>query len=77
MEVVSALGAALDRGLGPEEAERKAIEGSGITGFMAGAMAYEIGRLHPRGEEFRRNWNARMGHPDAEGTINPAIVEIG
>ncbi len=76
MEVVSKLGAALDEGLPPAEAEAKAIKGSGITGFMAGAMAQMIANLHPRGDEFNKYWNHQFGADDAKGTVNPAILTI-
>lgn len=76
IEVISKLGANLDEGLTPSEAEAKAIKGSGITGFMAGLMAQAINQLHPRGAEFNKYWNDQFGQPDAKGTINPAIIEI-
>lgn len=77
MEVVSKLGAALDEGLPCDKAEAKAIKGSGITGYMAGAMAGMIAQLHPRGEEFNKYWNHQFGVEDSDGTVNPAIMTIG
>lgn len=78
IEVVEKLGKNLDEGMDCATAEKKAIEGSGITGFMAGAMASMIYSFHPRGEEFKRYFNKQIGaDPDAEGTANPAILTIG
>lgn len=76
MEVVSKLGANLDKGMSPEDAEADAIKDSGITGFMAGAMAGMIAQLHPRGEEFNKWWNNKFGVKDSKGTVNPAILTI-
>lgn len=76
LEVVSKLGANLDAGMSPEKAEDKAIEGSGITGFMAGAMASMIAQLHPRGAEFREYWNGQFGVKNDKGTVNPAIMTL-
>ena len=76
MEVVSKLGANLDAGMDCEAAEKDAIKDSGITGFMAGAMASLIAQLHPRGKEFRKYWNNQFGVDNDEGTVNPAILTI-
>lgn len=78
IEVVSKLGANLDKGMSPAEAEKLAIKGSGITGFMAGMMADIIFKLHPRGQEFQLYWNHQFGvDTNFKGTVNPALVEIG
>lgn len=53
---------------------------SGITGFMAGAVAQMVSTCHTRGEEFRKSWNKsqQVGTEgeDTEGVINPALVTI-
>jgi len=50
--------------------------GEGITGNMAGYVAYLVAKYHSRGEEFRKDWNKSWGREDATGVINPAIIEI-
>lgn len=68
----------LDRGGTPEEAEA-AWKGLGLTGFMAGIAAKQIGVYHQRGDEFRKWWNDRFGVSEDQakgGTVNPAIVEL-
>ena len=52
----------------------------GITGFMAGCAAQSIVHYHPKGEEFRKYWNADCGvkpEDDKGGVANPAILTIG
>jgi len=67
----------LDEGKTPQEAEDEGIKDSGITGFMAGAMASSIARFHPRGEEFKKFFNKQCGGTGEEkGTINPAILTV-
>lgn len=66
----------LDEGKSCEEAE-KAMDGYGLSGFMAGCVASAIVHYHPRGEEFKQFWNKRCGGTGTEnGTINPAIITI-
>lgn len=49
----------------------------GITGYMAGAVAFMISQLHTRGEEFKRKWNMHYGVEDEEaGVVNPAILKV-
>ena len=46
----------------------------GITGFMAGAVASIIAKVHSRGKEFNKAWNKSYGvEEDTDGTVNPAI----
>lgn len=60
------------------------IKAGGITGFMAGAVASMVSKVHSRGEEFRQRWNGtyqKDGEPgrrpkDNGGVINPAIITI-
>jgi len=57
----------------------KNVEESGITGFMAGAIASIVNSCHSRGEEFRKKWN--LGYSVTEdmakgGTVNPALITI-
>ncbi len=67
----------LDEGKTPQEAEDEGIKDSGITGFMAGAMASAIAYYHPRGEEFKVYFNKQCGGTGEEkGTINPAILTV-
>lgn len=75
--VVEKVGQGLDEGKTPQEAEDFGVEGSDITGFMAGAIAVIIAHFHSRGEEFKTYFNKQMGGTGEEkGTINPAILEI-
>ena len=53
----------------------KDIDAGGITGFMAGSVAYMISGCHERGEEFRKAWNGDYGY-EGEGVINPALVTV-
>ena len=56
------------------------IKAGGITGFMAGAAASVIGKVHSRGEEFRIAWNTDHGVSEEKakgGTVNPAIINVG
>ena len=77
MEITSKLGANLDKGLSPAEAEDIAVKGSGITGFMMGMIAQMIWSWHPRGEEFKKYFNGEFGtDPEANGIVNPAIMTI-
>ena len=66
----------LDEGKSPEIAEDKGIKGSGITGFMAGAMTSMITYFHPRGDEFKKYWNKKFDPKPRKGVINPAIMTI-
>jgi hypothetical protein len=78
IEVASKLGKNLDDGMTPAEAEKAAVKGSGITGFMMGAVAQMIWQMHPRGEEFKKYFNGEFGaDPDADGIVNPAIMTVG
>lgn len=60
----------------------KAINAGGITGFMAGAVASMVSRVHSRGEEFRRSWNHEVqigdegdeANASGEGVLNPALL---
>lgn len=63
----------------------KNIGESGITGFMAGAVASMVSHCHSRGEEFRKKWNieTQIGNEgeranEKDGAIlNPALLNIG
>ncbi len=77
IEVISKVGAALDEGLSPAEAEAKGIKDSGITGFQAGVMANILRQLHPRGDEFNKYFNGLFGVENDKATVNPAIITIG
>lgn len=55
----------------------KEVNESGITGFMAGAIAKMVVDCHEKGKEFNNAWNTNCGGSGKEkGTINPAIVKI-
>ena len=79
----AALGAALDRGETPEQAERSMCDseaGKELSGFLAGCAVEQVAHFHPRGEEFRKWWNERYGikpENDKGGVVNPAILTIG
>ena len=51
------------------------IKAGGITGFMAGAVAFMISQCHERGDEFKKVWNNHHNH-DGDGVVNPAVVTI-
>lgn len=78
LEVASKLGKNLDDGMSPAGAEKAAVKGSGITGYMMGVVAQVIWTMHPRGEEFKKYFNGEFGaDPDADGIVNPAIMTVG
>lgn len=55
------------------------IDASGITGYMAGAVALMVGQVHSRGDEFRKQWNKGYGVDEDKakgGTVNPAILTM-
>jgi hypothetical protein len=80
VEMTVKLCKALDEDNSPEEAEEIAIKDSDITGFMAGCMAQWVSYFHPRGEEFRKHWNKKVGgvtgQENSEGVLNPALISI-
>lgn len=49
----------------------------GITGFMYGCAVGMLAKAWVFGEELRRWHNKEWGAPDAEGTVNPALLTIG
>ena len=63
------------------EADRIAQGGQGeLTGFLAGAAASIVAKVHSRGDEFRQKWNESHGVKEEKakgGTVNPAIITIG
>ena len=67
----------VDDGKSFEEAESEAIKGTGMTGFMVGAMMSGICHFHEKGDEIKVWWNKRNGGtPDESGVNNPAILTI-
>jgi len=48
----------------------------GITGFMYGAAVHMLALCWKHGEELRKWHNKDYGQPDAEGTINPAVITV-
>lgn len=76
IDVVVRVCAELDKGKSPQEAEKIGIKGSEITGFQAGLMASTINHFHPRGDEFRRYFNAQFDPKPRKGVINPALITI-
>ena len=61
-----------------KEAEHKADEVvGGVTGFMYGVAISCLADVWEYGEELRKRHNTQMGNPQAKGTINPAIINIG
>lgn len=57
------------------QAEKNVGE-SGITGFMAGAIAHMVFVCHSRGHEFKEKWNKQYSPDPRDGVINPAIITI-
>ncbi len=49
----------------------------GITGFMYGAAVSMLAKFWKHGETLRTWHNGEYGHPEAKGTINPAIITQG
>jgi len=50
----------------------------GITGFMYGAAVAALAHFWVHGEALRKLHNASFGGaPEAQGTVNPAIITIG
>jgi len=70
---------ALAEGKTPRLAE-KTVDGMGITGFQMGCVAQTVSYFHPRGEEFRRYWNAqylpKKKAKEMKGVVNPAVITI-
>ena len=61
-----------------KQAEKKANEVvGGITGFMYGVAISCLSDVWEYGDELRKWHNAQMGQPEAKGTINPAIINLG
>lgn len=55
----------------------KEINESGISGFMAWAIAKIVIDCHEKGQEFNEAWNRNCGVSGKEKiTINPAIIAI-
>ena len=55
------------------------VGAGGLTGFMAGAVAFTVAKCHSRGEEYRKAWNSgwlKKGEEDKGGVVNPAILSI-
>lgn len=52
-------------------------KGHGITGAMYGMAVATLRDAWEHGEELNRWHNANYGQPDANGTVNPAILVIG
>lgn len=66
----------LQEGATCEEVEQIYSE-MGLTGFMAGAVSSTIAHFSPRGNEFRKYWNAQYGVSEEEkGTVNPAVLTL-
>ena len=60
------------------EASEKADDiAGGITGFMFGAAVQMLSECWSFGEDLRKYHNSKLGQPEAEGTLNPAVVTIG
>lgn len=58
------------------EATAKACDTDGITGFMYGAAVQMLSECWFYGERLRRWHNKEEGAPNAEGVINPAILNL-
>lgn len=71
-----AVGKLLDEGATAEDA-LKALDGLGLTGYMAFAATKAVAHFHPRGEEIRVAWNKDWGAEKLErGLVNPAIITV-
>ena len=67
----------VDEGKSFEEAEGAMVKGSGLTGFMVGALMSALSKYHERGDEIKSWWNKRSGgEPDENWVNNPAILTI-
>ena len=49
---------------------------TGITGFMAAAVAKMVWTCHSRGDEFRKSWNTSWGVESEDKIVNPALMTI-
>jgi len=49
----------------------------GLTGFMVGMSINILSQCWEFGKYLKLWWNTKYGQPDAEGTVNPAILVIG
>lgn len=78
MEILDAEDAPLEAGDASKLINRAddEIRAGGITGFMAGAAAEMVSRMHSRGKEFAVSWNASYGIGNAALVVNPAIVTV-
>lgn len=71
-----AVGKALDEDASPAVA-LLAMNGMGLTGYMAAMAAKAVAHFHPRGEEIRQAWNKDWGAEGLEkGLVNPAILNV-
>ena len=57
-----------------QETSREADKEYRITGFMYGMVVSIISSVWKYGDQLRKWHNAQYGQPDAEGTVNPAIL---
>lgn len=49
----------------------------GVTGFMVGMSINILSQCWEFGKDLKLWWNTKYGQPDAEGTVNPAILVVG
>jgi len=84
VKAVMLIGDALDKGMTPEESSHiTSIQSLGLTGFQMGTVANALYFFSPKGDDFRRWWNLRVGGNRGEtandrgSVLNPAIITIG
>ena len=75
MYATEMVGEALDEGATPEQASEE-MKDLGLTGYMAGIVAFVVANYSIRGGEFREWWNDRYGEKEDTGTVNSALMTI-
>lgn len=81
VKAVMLIGAGLDKGMSPEEADKEADE-LGLTGMQMSMITGAVGYYHPRGDEFRCWWNLKISDkqgPEANlkgNVLNPAVLHV-
>jgi len=81
VKAVMLVSAGLDKGMTPEEAANE-TDKLGLTGNQMSGVVHAVSYYHPRGDEFRRWWNLRVGgkqgtEANKKGTtLNPAVITV-
>jgi len=56
------------------DADSHSADVGGITGFMYGAATQMLAQCWKHGAELKKWHNTKYGQPEAEGTVNPAVM---